>query len=275
MNEVTASRETRIGGESSLQHCRWELEHSASVDETEATPGSYRESRQSPSLDQIGMPDAAFASDYHLRVARHDFVSHARRFRPLLIIGTLCGAALSLGLIGGFQFLVFAPAATIIAQKANCSDHVLDANAIGCLDSKSDREAMLRAPEVHEIAAPAAMTNGRGHEPSHNTTQRATASTNTLTPATQNPTSPGPKAVVVQRRTSLPRLAPVPETRPGTIAGWTVREVVGDTAVLQGPDGQWRVTSGDTVPGLGKVDSIVRWGSYWIVATSKGLVSTP
>jgi hypothetical protein len=273
MNDMTASRETRVGGEGGDQHCRWELEHSGS-DETQATPGSYRESGQLP-LDQIGMPDAAFAWDSRLRVAGHDFVSHAQRFRPLLVIGTLCGAALSLGLIGGFQFLVFAPAATTIALNANCSDHVLDANAISCLDSKSDRDAMPRAPEVHEIAAPAAMTNGRGHEPSRNTSQRGTASTNTLTPATQNATLPGPKAVVVQHGTGLPRLVPVPETRPGTIAGWTVREVVGETAVLQGPNGQWRATSGDTVPGLGKVDSIVRWGSHWIVATSKGLVSTP
>jgi hypothetical protein len=274
MNDITASRETRIGGEGGDQRCRWELERSASVDEIQTTPGSYQESGQR-SFDQIGMPDAAFASDYHLRVAGHDFVSHAQRFRPLLIIGTLCGATLSLGLIGGFQSLIFAPAATTIAHNANCSDHVLDANAIGCLDSKSDREAMPRAPEVHEIAAPAAMTNGRGREPSHDTTQRGAASTNTLTPSTQNATSPGPKAVVVQHGTSLPRLAPVPETRPGTIAGWSVREVVGETAVLQGPNGQWKATSGDTVPGLGKVDSIVRWGSHWIVATSKGLVSTP
>jgi hypothetical protein len=29
------------------------------------------------------------------------------------------------------------------------------------------------------------------------------------------------------------------------------------------------------VPGLGKIDSIVRWGNRWIVATSRGLVSTP
>ena len=31
----------------------------------------------------------------------------------------------------------------------------------------------------------------------------------------------------------------------------------------------------DTVPGLGKVDSVVFWGDRWIVATSKGLITTP
>jgi hypothetical protein len=43
---------------------------------------------------------------------------------------------------------------------------------------------------------------------------------------------------------------PVPETKPGTIEGWTVREVAGGTLLLEGPNGQWRATSGETVPGL-------------------------
>ena len=72
-----------------------------------------------------------------------------------------------------------------------------------------------------------------------------------------------------------PKLSPVPETRPTTIPGWMLREVVNGTAVLQGPNGIWRVTRGDTVPGVGRVDSIVLWGNRWIVATSRGLISTP
>jgi hypothetical protein len=71
------------------------------------------------------------------------------------------------------------------------------------------------------------------------------------------------------------RQAPYPETKPTTIAGWAIVEVVGGTATVQGPNGVWRVTRGDTVPGIGKVDSIVRWGNRWIVATSSGLISTP
>ena len=56
--------------------------------------------------------------------------------------------------------------------------------------------------------------------------------------------------------------------------GWTIREVSGGTAVLVGPNGVWNATRGDTVPGVGKIDSIVRWGNRWIVATSRGLIST-
>jgi hypothetical protein len=189
----------------------------------------------------------------------------------VLIVGAL-SAALALGLIGAFPFLVFAPASQAIEHKPDCSDHALDSNEANCVASKSDREAILSAPHVHKIAAPTTMTNS---EPSHSPTQKATASTHLVTLATQqNATSPRPRAVAIQHERSLPGQAPVPETKPGTIEGWTVREVVGGTAVLEGPNGQWRVTSGDTVPGLGKVDSIVRWGSRWIVATSKGLVST-
>ena len=69
-------------------------------------------------------------------------------------------------------------------------------------------------------------------------------------------------------------LSPVPETRPTTIAGWSVRDVDGDKAVLVGPDHVWTVRAGDNVPGVGRIDSIVRWGNRWIVATTAGLIST-
>jgi hypothetical protein len=71
------------------------------------------------------------------------------------------------------------------------------------------------------------------------------------------------------------KLTPTPETRPTTIKGWTLREVSNGTAVLEGPNGTWRATPGQTVPGVGTVNSIVRWGNRFIVATSKGLISTP
>jgi hypothetical protein len=72
-----------------------------------------------------------------------------------------------------------------------------------------------------------------------------------------------------------PSPMPFPETRPETIEGWTVRDVSGVTAVLEGPDGVWRAMRGDTVPRVGRIESIVRWGSRWIVVTSSGLISTP
>ena len=47
------------------------------------------------------------------------------------------------------------------------------------------------------------------------------------------------------------------------------------TAVLEGPSGTWHVTRGDTVPGVGKIVSIFRWGNRLMVATSGGLISAP
>ena len=50
-------------------------------------------------------------------------------------------------------------------------------------------------------------------------------------------------------------------------------------------DGKWSkewnrykgnfVVEGDAVPGVGRIDSIVRWGNRWIVATASGLIATP
>jgi hypothetical protein len=71
-----------------------------------------------------------------------------------------------------------------------------------------------------------------------------------------------------------PRPLPTPETRPTTIEGWVVRDVSGGSASLEGPQGTWRAARGDIVPGLGRVDSIVRWGNYWLVSTGRGLIAS-
>ena len=73
---------------------------------------------------------------------------------------------------------------------------------------------------------------------------------------------------------TAPPLAPVPETKPTTIPGWVIREADGTSAVLEGPTGIQKVSRGDTVPQVGRIDSIMRWGNRWIVATSSGLIST-
>jgi hypothetical protein len=82
-----------------------------------------------------------------------------------------------------------------------------------------------------------------------------------------------PQRTAVER-TDLSKPTAVAETRPTTIAGWVIREVNGNTAVLEGPNGVWKASQGDTIPTVGKIDSIVRWGNRWIIATSKGLIST-
>ena len=57
------------------------------------------------------------------------------------------------------------------------------------------------------------------------------------------------------------------------IANWTVREVFNDTAVLEGPRGLIAVGPGDTIPGIGQVQAIMRSGKRWVVATTKGVIT--
>ena len=92
-----------------------------------------------------------------------------------------------------------------------------------------------------------------------------------LSAVSSNTSSPA-----IQATATLTERGPmVPETRPTTIEGWIVLEVRGGTAVLEGPDGVRMATRGDAVPGIGRIDSIVRWGNRWIVATASGLIATP
>ncbi len=97
-----------------------------------------------------------------------------------------------------------------------------------------------------------------------------------LPPAvTQHVSAPSHSATKKDPAKARRNLAPVTETRPTSIPGWTVRNVVNGIATLDGPEGTWKVARGDTVPVLGKVESVVLWGNRWIVATSKGLITTP
>src|SRR3954452_11888437 len=57
------------------------------------------------------------------------------------------------------------------------------------------------------------------------------------------------------------------------IANWVVREVINGKAILQGPAGIIGVSTGDLVPGVGRVVSIARQGGRWSVATNKGVIS--
>jgi hypothetical protein len=71
------------------------------------------------------------------------------------------------------------------------------------------------------------------------------------------------------------RPMPFPDSKPETLSGWTVREVYGNIAILDGPERSFKAARGDIVPGVGRLESIVRWGDRWIVATESGLISSP
>jgi hypothetical protein len=175
-----------------------------------------------------------------------------RWFRAMAIGGAIA-AALALGWIGGFGSYHFFAASP-------SSGHTTNSRA----DTGRDVTGSI----------PNAVSPGTSRGP-------AQSASGSINPASLG-ASPAPAS---QHRTKfLPRSKPVatpdtrpaaaPETRPTTVPGWTVREIVGGNIVLEGPNGIAQVARGDMVPGLGRIDSVVRWGNRWIVVTSRGLVTT-
>src|SRR5262249_4325787 len=70
--------------------------------------------------------------------------------------------------------------------------------------------------------------------------------------------------------------APKPKAPPAQmkrIESWEVMEVLDGAATLAGPSGIIEVSSGDVVPGLGRVESISLRGGRWVVATSRGVIT--
>jgi len=68
-----------------------------------------------------------------------------------------------------------------------------------------------------------------------------------------------------------------PTQRPSAAAGWSVRDVYGNTALIQGTrNGPIEVKPGDNIPGLGRVQSIQQQpDGRWVVVTSRGNISSP
>jgi hypothetical protein len=194
--------------------------------------------------------------------------SSSAQMRPLVIIvGGLSLAALG---IAGFvdwdpnYFVKPVPRSVPIEQKATFL--TLPKGPV-----EPPRQGMPSASTNSKIDDPIAKKLSNGRDP----TQKAVPTTGDTKKAALAPhhTAPARPSAALHRE---PKALPMPflETKPTTIDGWAVREVANGTAVLQGPNGVWKATRGDTVPGLGKVDSIVLWGNRWIVATTRGLVTT-
>ena len=173
----------------------------------------------------------------------------------LALLGGALAVGLCLGWIGGFvSSRFFIPTTVAAVPHADVSPCGREGS---CAAAKSDREASKAAGPRARIVE---RSSARGMKEASAAANRDVTTTSSIS---------------MQERAKIePRLPAMPETRPTTIEGWTIREVIGNTVVLHGPDGVWRATQGDTVPGVGRIDSIVRWGSRWIVATTRGLIST-
>jgi hypothetical protein len=178
-------------------------------------------------------------------------------------------AVFGLGWAGGWSshyFLDFDAANNQLPQKVKSSHRIPDSErrsfAKGGLRNTAS-EASLPATGTLKLTTPAASVAGNVYKPSLGAAHPRDDSSITASSAE-------PANTATQRDATVK-----PETRPTTIEGWTVRDVRGGTAFLEGPDGVRTATRGDMVPGVGRIDSIVRWGNRWIVATTTGLIATP
>lgn len=262
----------------------------AAINAVEATLVSDKILEPEPSvIDQISnmAPKAASAEIPEIRCQQRDgnWMSAAPdrggQLRSWLFAGALVGA-FCLGWVGGsnsYQVLNVSAALNPIMQKLNSPGRVLGsekkiATRIESPGGSTAYKPSPDAPNARKVSSSAAIAPDSAYRPSPSAVRLTAIYLPPVSPITQeNIVSPGPAAALRDERV-LPRLTPTPDTRPATIEGWTVRQVYGGTAVLEGPGGVWRATRGDTVPGVGRIESIVLWGGRWIVATTEGLITT-
>jgi hypothetical protein len=176
------------------------------------------------------------------------------RARAAVLVTAAVIASFGLGWAGGLNWPQFATelGLVVVAQKETPSPRIAEARSSGRIEGPRKTASASDSPAiVGSIPKPPALLPVGAR------------------PASQ--ANAGPSAAIAMRQP----LVAAPETKPATIPGWTVVDVRDGTAVLEGPDGIRMAARGDTIPGVGRVESIVRWGSRWVIATAAGLIATP
>ena len=203
------------------------------------------------------------ASLWNFLNSDHDAVLVVRepsggRARAAVLVAAAVVASFGLGWAGGLNWPQFASELGLVevAQKETPSPRISDARPSGRIEGARKTASAPDSPAiVGSIPKPSVLLPG-GARPAAGPVSQANA---------------GPSAAAIAMR---PPLVAAPETKPATIPGWTVVDVRDGTAVLEGPDGIRMAARGDTIPGLGRVESIVRWGNRWVIATASGLIAT-
>jgi hypothetical protein len=196
------------------------------------------------------------------------------RKRTIWLVAGALVAGFGLGWAGGFSWYGPANISTLNpnTQAETPSRRIAETKSGGKSEGarKTASTLGLRTPSgASQVSAVAASISAKSFAASSDGAHLSVDSSSTASTAIQADMTPtgsiAPTGPVM----------PPPETRPTTIEGWTVLDVRGGTAVLGGPDGVRMAMRGDSVPGIGRIDSIVRWGNRWIVATDSGLIATP
>jgi len=179
------------------------------------------------------------------------------RARTVLLIAAAVVASFGLGWAGGLNWPQFASELGLveIAQHEAPSPRIAEARSSKMEGSRKTASASDSPAIVGSIPKPSVSLPAGARPPASLASQA----------------NPGPSAAAIAMRQPL---VAAPETKPATIPGWTVVDVRDGTAVLEGPDGIRMAARGDSIPGLGRVESIVRWGNRWVIATAGGLIAT-
>ena len=168
-------------------------------------------------------------------------IGRPKRYLTAIIMGSVVLSGLGLGWLSRSTHL-FAP-----PNKPVSSHCAVD----------SDQETICAIRTSDHLGSPAPISTGPQDAKAISLpTKQATlppAPTALSFPTKQTTLSPAPTAVDPAKLSARPpaklsaRPVAVPETRPATIKGWTVRNVIGGTAVLEGPSGIRNVRRGDII----------------------------
>jgi hypothetical protein len=83
-------------------------------------------------------------------------------------------------------------------------------------------------------------------------------------------------ALATKETTGSVPAAPLPKAAHAPLAGWSVRDVYRNAALIQGTKlGMMEVSPGDNIPGLGRIHSIRQQDGRWVVITSRGIIAQP
>jgi uncharacterized coiled-coil protein SlyX len=142
------------------------------------------------------------------------------------------------------------------------------------LSEKLDHDAAARNAELaaridkleKKASAPVVATVA----PQPTTPAAATVATPPTPPVLpKTPTQPPPAAAANVSKETTGSIA----TPQAPIRGWTVREVRGNSALVEGPYGYRQIGPGDALPGAGRVERIERRATGWVVITDHGVIT--
>lgn len=178
--------------------------------------------------------------------------------------------------------------ADILALKAGVEQNAR--LGVTQFNKTSDRLEKVEKAQVEPVAKLARLSDEVGklraaHAAAVGSAPAAAASVATAAPAQAAAAAPAtsvvPKDVTgsvtppaaVAALPAAPGTAAKPEVaRLPTVEGWVLRDVGHGGALIESRRGIFEIYTGDSIPGVGRVDAIRKQDGRWVVVTSKGLI---